>query len=72
MKPSKPMWMRIAKILTRRIENGKYPPGSKFPSQIEFCKEFGVSRITMTRVAIELKSSGLIEGGTGITRVRRK
>lgn len=72
MKPLTPKWLRIVRILTRRIEKGQYPAGSKFPSQRALCEEFDVSRITITRVEIEMKHNGLIEGPRGITRVMRK
>lgn len=72
MEPSEPKWSRIVRILLRRFANGKYPPHSKFPSQSDLCREFGVSRITITRVEIELRAAGLIDSRRGITRVRGK
>ncbi len=41
-----------------RILNGVWPPGSLMPGEIELCRLYGVSRITVRRALEELSASG--------------
>jgi LacI family transcriptional regulator len=43
-----------------RIRAGEYPPDTKLPSEQELVREFGVSRITITRAMHDLTRDGLI------------
>lgn len=47
-----PRYMALARTLRAEIENGTYPVGSKLPTEMELCKQFGASRHTV-RAAIE-------------------
>ena len=41
---------RIYRELKQRLENGVYPPGSRFPSESILADEFGVNKMTMNKV----------------------
>ncbi|GJG98413.1 GntR family transcriptional regulator [Cupriavidus pauculus] len=47
-----PRYLALARSLRAEIESGKYPVGSKLPTEMELCKQFGASRHTV-RAAIE-------------------
>ena len=61
------------------IVSGQYAPGSRLPSEPEYCRELGVSRVTLRSALGRLAEEGLIErsarrgttvlgGGTGVSR----
>jgi GntR family transcriptional regulator len=43
------------------IENGTYPPGSKFPQEIDLAREFDVSRSTIRGALSVLETRGIIK-----------
>ncbi|QWE96824.1 GntR family transcriptional regulator [Cupriavidus sp. EM10] len=47
-----PRYLALARSLRAEIESGKYPVGSKLPTEMDLCKQFGASRHTV-RAAIE-------------------
>ncbi|RZT36700.1 GntR family transcriptional regulator [Cupriavidus agavae] len=47
-----PRYLALARSLRAEIESGKYAVGSKLPTEMELCKQFGASRHTV-RAAIE-------------------
>lgn len=47
-----PRYIALARTLRSEIENGTYPVGSKLPTEMELCKQFGASRHTV-RAAVE-------------------
>lgn len=55
----KPLYEQILESLTTDIRNGKYPPGSKLPTEAQLSKQFFVSRITSKRALDELAANGL-------------
>lgn len=42
------------------IESGKYPRGSRLPSEPEFCRQLGVGRVTLRSALSRLAEEGLI------------
>lgn len=57
---SQPIYQRIASELRKGISEGKYPVGSKLPTELELCELFEISRFT-ARAAIRLLSTaGLV------------
>ncbi|MBR4663714.1 MAG: GntR family transcriptional regulator [Lentisphaeria bacterium] len=58
---------KIRELLTEKIRNGEYPPGSPLPSNADLQREFGVSLITANRAVCELAAAGLVyrERGRG-------
>lgn len=62
-----PAYARIVNTISERIASGYYEPGSRLPSESQFCAEFGVSPMTLRRSVNILISRGLIvtEKGKG-------
>lgn len=60
-----PLYMKIYQIILSRIEQGKYPENSSLPSEMEFQKEFNVSRITVRRSLKDLEDAGYIKRKRG-------
>ncbi len=54
---AKPLYLQIKENIEEGIRTGKYPVGSKLPSENELCKIFNVSRITI-RQALDLLENG--------------
>lgn len=54
-------------VLEERIADGVYPPGTRLPSVVDLCAEFGVAQMTARRVLTELRAAGLayMEPGIG-------
>ena len=51
---------RIRTDLTAKILSGIYPPGGKLPTERDYAKQSGVSRVTVRRVYDQLERSGII------------
>jgi GntR family transcriptional regulator len=49
-----PLYIQIANILRRSIDEGMFKPGEKLPSENELVQRFGISRITATAALDEL------------------
>ncbi len=50
----------IYRRLKEEILSGKYPPGSKFPREVEFAAELGVAFVTLRSALKQLEEDGLI------------
>jgi LacI family transcriptional regulator len=46
--------------IRRQIESGRFPPGSRIPTESELCDQFDVSRMTVSRALRELVNEGLL------------
>ena len=57
---SVPLYAQLKDILTERIENGDYPPGSQIPTEMTLCEELELSRPTVRQAIAELVSEGLL------------
>lgn len=62
------LYQRIAETLADRIADGRFPPGSRLPTERELAEEFKVSRPTIREAMIALKLRGLVAArqGSGI------
>ena len=65
-----PQYVMLARELINRIEAGRFPVGSLLPTEMDLCRDFGMSRITVRAAMRELQSRGLVSRRAGIgTRV---
>lgn len=55
----------IAEQLTKLIDDGVFPPGSRLPGERELAERFDVSRVTIREAEIALQAVGRIEIKTG-------
>lgn len=62
-----PLYRRIAEVLAREVENGRWASAGLLPSEAELVRRFGVSRITVRHALAVLQAQGLIfrEQGRG-------
>jgi GntR family histidine utilization transcriptional repressor len=63
---------QIVQSLESRIVNGKWPPGTRIPSELELMAEFGCARMTVNKAVMQLVRAGLVErkrrAGTVVAR----
>lgn len=57
---TRPRYQRVADDLTKRIGTGKYPVGGYLPTEMELCKQYGISRHTVREALRQLRDAGLI------------
>ena len=55
-----PRYQRVADDLTKRIGSGKYPVGAYLPTEMELCRQYGISRHTVREALRQLRDAGLI------------
>ncbi|MBL4702114.1 MAG: GntR family transcriptional regulator [Phycisphaeraceae bacterium] len=55
-----PKYQRVKRQLIQKIESGKFPPGSPFPSEHQLLKLYDVSRPTLIRSLQELVNDGYL------------
>lgn len=55
-----PKYLRVKRQLIRKIESGKFPAGSAFPSEYQLLELFDVSRPTLIRSLTELVNEGYL------------
>ena len=60
-----PKYQQILNDLKASIASGRYAVGQRLPSEHEFVKTFGASRVTVNRALRELQLAGLIERRAG-------
>jgi GntR family transcriptional regulator len=60
-----PGYQGIVDVISERISTGIYKPGGRLPSGSQFCVEFGVSPVTVSRALAALKSQGLVSSVKG-------
>lgn len=60
-----PLYMQVAEILTQRILNGDYPPGSNLPAEAELCAEFDIARGTVRQALSKLENEGFVRREQG-------
>jgi GntR family transcriptional regulator len=56
-----PPYRQLAEIIRDRINSGRYPKGSRLPSEAEFMEEFEIGRNTARRAVGVLREAGLVE-----------
>ncbi len=67
-----PLFMMIEQYLMRGIQEGKFSPERRLPSEAELTRKFNISRMTVVRAMHELRSRGLIERRAGSGTYIRK
>src|SRR2546429_1551889 len=69
-----PKYSQVYSALRRDIESGRWREETKLPSEVDLVRQFGVSRITVTRAVRELQAAGLVQrvagSGTFVKRSR--
>jgi DNA-binding GntR family transcriptional regulator len=53
-----PKYFRIKQAVLQRIATGVWAPGAMIPSEVELCREFGVSRTTARKAVSDLAYEG--------------
>jgi GntR family transcriptional regulator len=66
-----PKYVRLAQTVQRRIEAGRYLPGTRVPSENQLVQEFGMSRPTVVRALELLKRDGWLESRQGYGTIVR-
>ncbi|MFC7391958.1 GntR family transcriptional regulator [Scopulibacillus cellulosilyticus] len=61
-----PLYMQIRQMLKNDIQQGKYKPDEKIPTEAELCDIYQVSRITIRKAIQELVNDGTL------TRIQRR
>lgn len=56
-----PPYVQIGEIIAAEIKSGKYPKGSKIPSETELLERFEVARSTVRRSIRWLRDHDLVE-----------
>lgn len=59
------LYQQIARAIATAINDGRYAPGDRLPSERELADEFGVSRPTVRDAMIALEFQGLVEARQG-------
>jgi GntR family transcriptional regulator len=62
---SAPKYAQVVAEIKRRIDRGRYPPGSLLPSEHHLVSEFGVSRPTIVKSLSALRQDGWIDTQQG-------
>lgn len=52
---------QIFELLSSRINNGEYPPGFRFPTELQFSRELGVAKVTLRSALSRLEQLGMVE-----------
>jgi len=62
------LYQQVAGAVATAIASGRYPVGSRLPSERDLAEEFGVSRPTVREAMIALEIRGMVEArhGSGI------
>lgn len=62
-----PVYYQLKNLIEKDIKSGKLKPGDPIKTEMEYCEEFGISRMTVRQALKELEISGLIlrERGKG-------
>ncbi len=60
-----PLYAQVSEILTQRILNGEWPPGTSLPAEPDLCTEFGVARGTLRQALSKLESQGYLRRERG-------
>jgi DNA-binding GntR family transcriptional regulator len=55
-----PRYQRVADELTKRIGAGTYAVGAYLPTEMELCRQYGISRHTVREALRQLRDAGLI------------
>ena len=56
-----PFYFQLAEALEREITSGRWPSGTRLPSEPDMCEHFGLSRTTVRQALGRLEQRGLID-----------
>ncbi|MER5915889.1 GntR family transcriptional regulator [Streptomyces sp. NPDC001982] len=59
-------WTQVRDALLKRLDDGTYPAGSKFPSVLEIAAEFSVANSTAQRALVAIREGGRLRTEPGI------
>ena len=51
----------IFNFLSEKISSGEYPPGYRFPTELEFSRQLGVGKVTLRSALAKLEKLGMVE-----------
>lgn len=54
------LYYQVKEIMTENLKCGKWPINSKIPTEVELCRIYGVSRITVRQALAELEREGYL------------
>lgn len=57
---ARPRYLRVADELMQRIGTGEYPVGTYLPTEMELCRQYGISRHTVREAVRRLRVAGLV------------
>jgi len=60
-----PAYLQLAGLLREQIASGRYPPGSRVPSEPELCELYGVARNTARQAISQLTQEGVLTAQRG-------
>src|SRR4026207_2087907 len=55
-----PLYYQVQHTISQRIGRGEYAPGTQLPSESEFSRELGVSRVTVREALRVLAQEGIL------------
>lgn len=61
-----PIYARVKQAITRKILSGEWHPNQRVPSESEFVRAMGVSRMTINRALRELTAEGILVRQQGV------
>lgn len=62
---STPLYKQLVEIISKKIQDETYPPGSQIPTENKLREQYQVSRVTVRQALQELAEKGIIERKTG-------
>ncbi|MDQ2708507.1 MAG: GntR family transcriptional regulator [Actinomycetota bacterium] len=62
---NRPPYVQVAEAIRAAVENGRYRPGDKLPTQAEIVSTYGVSVATVKKALATLQAAGLIVSRRG-------
>ncbi|MER7866259.1 GntR family transcriptional regulator [Streptomyces althioticus] len=63
---SRPVWRQVAEVISQRIADGTYPPGSRVPGIVELSAEFGIAASTAQKALAHLRDTGKVRTELGL------
>lgn len=60
-----PAYAQLANILRRQIADGAYRPGDQLPSEVQLCRRYGISPMTVRRSINLLSDQGVVNTAQG-------
>lgn len=55
-----PFYVQLKQTLQREIQEGVYAPGELIPTEVELCRQYGISRHTVRQALSELVKEGVV------------